>query len=181
MEDWCGLLCGPKHDLIYFSHTRTHTHDVLLPPLSQLRTYILPNEKTSLVISGISPKLIFARCRGILRSRVLLNLCDIKNVSPYILYQHTTAAGTLHELYPPFCQYALWYVYPIHLQRTVKGRNVSCEMEEFIQFNLCKFRGILRSPVLRVLCDLIKMLVIIKGDKIWQLLNSVSVLIFGCR
>ena len=34
--------------------------------------------------------------------------------------------------------------------------NVTCEMEDFVETHLCKLCGILRSRVLRVLCDLIK-------------------------
>ena len=44
--------------------------------------------------------------------------------------------------------------------------NVSYEIEDFVETHLCKLRGILRSRVLRVSCDLIKLLVFIEGDKL---------------
>ena len=37
-----------------------------------------------------------------------------------------------------------------------KLQNVSFEIKDFVETHLCKLRGILRSRVLRVLCDLIK-------------------------
>ena len=55
---------------------------------------------------------------------------------------------------------------------------VRCEIEGFIETRLCKLRGILRSRVLRVLCDL-KILVLIEGSQIGQLRNPVSVQICG--
>ena len=36
----------------------------------------------------------------------------------------------------------------------IKWKNVRCEIEDFVETYLCKLRGILRSRVLRVLCNL---------------------------
>ena len=44
----------------------------------------------------------------------------------------------------------------IHFEHHYKIKNVSCEVEDFVKIHLCKLCGILRSRVLRVLCDLIK-------------------------
>ena len=58
------------------------------------------------------------------------------------------------------------------------NKNVSCEVEGFVETHLRKLRGILRSRVLRVSCDLIKDVspyIKFEGNKIWQLWNSVSV------
>ena len=38
----------------------------------------------------------------------------------------------------------------------MKWKNFSCEIDDFVETRLCMLRGILRSRVLRVLCDLIK-------------------------
>ena len=38
----------------------------------------------------------------------------------------------------------------------IKWKNVSCEIDDFVETDPCKLRGILRSRVLRVLCNLIK-------------------------
>ena len=56
----------------------------------------------------------------------------------------------------------------------IKWRNVSREIEHFVETHLCKLRGILRSRVLRVLCDLIKNVSPYWGGKIWPLWNSVN-------
>ena len=55
--------------------------------------------------------------------------------------------------------------------------NVWSEIEDFVETNLCKLRGILRSRVLQYGFHVTssRMLVLIEGDKIWQLWNSVSV------
>ena len=90
----------------------SHTHDVLLPPLSHPHTYIyvyvymyiLQHQKN--VCGDIEDfgETHLCKLRGILRLRVPLNLSDIiKNVSPSILYQPINAAVTLHGLYPTFC------------------------------------------------------------------------------
>ena len=48
----------------------------------------------------------------------------------------------------------------------IRMRNVSYDIEEFVETCLCKLCGIRRSRVLRVLCDLIKdVLVLIEGTK----------------
>ena len=49
-----------------------------------------------------------------------------------------------------------------------KMKNVSCEIEDFIGTHLCKLRGILRSRVPRVLCDLIKNVGPYRGEQIYM-------------
>ena len=60
----------------------------------------------------------------------------------------------------------------------MKWKNVSCEIEDFVDTHLGKLRGILRSRVIRLLCGFIKN---VGRDKIWPLWNSVSVWICDCR
>ena len=40
--------------------------------------------------------------------------------------------------------------------KPLQKKETSAEIEDFVETHLCKLRGILRSRVLRVLCDLIK-------------------------
>ena len=49
-------------------------------------------------------------------------------------------------------QCCLLYIIP----GMIKWKNISCEIEDFVDLHLCKLGGILRSLILRVLCDLIQ-------------------------
>ena len=60
-------------------------------------------------------------------------------------------------------------------------KNVSYEIEDFVETHLCKLRGILRSRVLRVLCDLIKNVSPFLRRTKSEPWNSVSVWICDCR
>ena len=47
-------------------------------------------------------------------------------------------------------------IHIVHFENYYKIKNVRCEIEGLVETHVCKLCGILRSRVLRVLCDLMK-------------------------
>ena len=71
------------------------------------------------------------------------------------------------RFYPFRSLVSIYTIYSRHTIRTMKWKNVSCEIEDFVETHLCKLRGILQSRVLRVLCNLIKAFIssLLRGTK----------------
>ena len=74
-------------------------------------------------------------------------ISKIRNKSHYF---NNSSKWIIHFIHAPP---SIVYPCPVY---SIKLKHVSCDAEDFVGNHLCKLRGIIRSSVNRVLCDLIK-------------------------
>ena len=96
------------------------------------------------------------KLRVILRTRVPRVVCDLIIVTKMSAVRSRISWKLIQATWDTSITRTTGFMLPHQKCNITKWRNVSCEIEDFVETHLCKLRGMLRSRVLRVLCNFIK-------------------------